>query len=1101
MGKNLRCPALPCGFNNKVFSDDDLKRVQAWGKRGKQNLQGKDSKKGVGGVFFNSVYHLTDCPSILTGDTFLCISDPNQKYIESHSDSPPAGIGYKLAKGVKEMYIDVYNSFLPDHFTLEEGTMFRLPLRTNMAANSSKISQHEVTKDDMDELFSALSEDPEGLILFLKNICQIKVLEIDNISRKLKTILVVERTLQQESRVKKDVFAKQLKNALQSENPITPCKTFYEISISTSGKRQSEWIIAEQFGSLKNNDELKLANKLPQGAIAAHVNTNSPLPFLSRLGGAAFCSLPLPGETGLPVHVNGNFEVDLTRKNLWKEDGQSVKLNWNESMKQLIIAPLYADLLRYIRDKTKVKKGFCLSLGHNVSHSYLRFWPTKSTNVGREWHEMILEVYRSIKERGLDVIPVLKSLKNNTARQEFREYSLDWCNLADTDHIELPYLTDPGNEKINLILEALGMKLVPASAKMHNIWKDMQSAGIEVKEVSPATVRMFLQAKPINDPNLTDADLPLDVTKTLIRDEKTCTKLLEFCLNDSHMKENAEDDPTMLDGLPLLLTKDKVLRKFNSESPKLISRFETLFFGYEDKFADHSVNGKHSVLETFNLVEQLTLPRSVEYLKPIVQSLLQSCEVDPDSGLYVRNSKLLKWLKELWWFLTSAITFETSIGDEKRLTLRDVRELLSDCYILPVVHPRLNKHLLQTMKDMPSIIPFVSEEDISHILSKLGFLKLDHHFFLKVCQHFCQTLHHELMDVNDKSSVLDQVCKISQSEFVYLSSDDMKMFQIFLQSGLSMSKKHQEYERKLKSLPIFETTAGERVRIDGPRDVFVLNSKHSVTFPHLFTLCNSNNTFLKHNSENLHLSEMLKIKILNDLEYFKSFILPFIQTLKEKETRDCLKLILLMHSEFDFSENQANIISSLKPVKLICSSQGRLETASYYYDDSVELYKKMVPQVKFVPMPFWTYLGEGNEHQTKQAKTLVRKLGMKHEVTDDEIIRFANQLESEAKETRDLQKLKHKSELLFNKALQNVSNDKHGRLLRSIADIKFIYPVKIQEDLCNYHQPFASENTTVQIRGSLIDGDPKHQDLVWSSTPIIHLPVYISQKLSQKNER
>ncbi|PWA31407.1 hypothetical protein CCH79_00002928 [Gambusia affinis] len=70
----------------------------------------------------------------------------------------------------------------------------------------------------------------------------------------------------------------------------------------------------------------------------------------------------------------------------------------------------------------------------------------------------------------------------------------------------------------------------------------------------------------------------------------------------------------------------------------------------------------------------------------------------------------------------------------------------------------------------------------------------------------------------------------------------------------------------------------------------------------------------------------------------------------------------IQRSEFDLPENKDIIIFSLKSVKLIRSSLGRLETASYYYDDSVELYKKMVPQQKFVPQTFWTDLIDGKLH-------------------------------------------------------------------------------------------------------------------------------------------
>uniref|UniRef100_A0A3P9NG17 Sacsin-like n=1 Tax=Poecilia reticulata TaxID=8081 RepID=A0A3P9NG17_POERE len=416
---NLQGPAL-CVFNNKVFSDDDLKGIQQLGEGGKQNLQGKIGKYGIG---FNSVYHLTDCPSILTGDTFLCISDPTQKYIEIISDRPRHGIGYNLTEEFKEMCLDVYKSFLPDQFTLEAGTMFRLPLRTSVNAENSELSQQNVTDEDMIELFSALSEDPEGLTLFLKNICKIKVHVIDEHSEILQTIFMVEKTLSQESEGKKNQFTKHLDIALESEKPATPCHVLYEITISTSDKRHSDWIIAEQFGSFKHA-QLKMANKLLQGAIAARVNSNSSPP--SRFSnndfqGAAFCSLPLPGKTGLPVHVNGNFEVDSSRKNLWKEDGQNLKSHWNEMLKKIIIAPLYADLLDFI--KRKVIGGSRL-----LSITYLSFWPIVSKNVGPEWHEMILEVYRAIKEKCLYVIPVLRTSKERGESQGCKENSPDWSH-------------------------------------------------------------------------------------------------------------------------------------------------------------------------------------------------------------------------------------------------------------------------------------------------------------------------------------------------------------------------------------------------------------------------------------------------------------------------------------------------------------------------------------------------------------------------------------------------------------------------------------------------------------------------------------------------
>lgn len=1103
---NLQGPAL-CVFNNKVFSDADLKGIQQLGEGGKHDSLGKTGKYGVG---FNSVYHLTDCPSILSGDEVLCISDPNQKFIESCSDKPPAGTGYKLADEFKNMYIDVYKSFLPDKFPLKDGTMFRLPLRMGTMANSSEISQQGVTDSDMRDLCAVLSKDPEGLILFLKNICKIQVHEIREHSEKLVTIFTVEKSLPENSREEKDAFVKLRQNALQSHKPTAPHKAFYGTVISTSDEKSSKWIIAEQFGSFKNCEGKPTAptEVLPQAAVAAcrSIKLGKTSTSCMDFTGEAFCSLPLPGKTGLPVHVNANFEVDSARRGLWKEDGQGQKSNWNEFLKHTVIAPLYADLLNHISSELAVKKATPIQLESLLTGMYLCFWPTVSKDVGQEWHGMVHEVYKSVKDRGLKVIPVLRSSTRTVAGTEVREYSLDWCDIRDTEPTKALYMTHSTFDKMHPILEELGMALVPFSMAMEKVWSGFRSADIEVKDVNPSTVLTFLRMKPLNDPAKTDKNLPLHITETLIRDAERCSELLKFCLTIFNLRNATKQDSGLLHGLPLLLTRDKVLRVFDSESPKLISRYDSLFSGNEDKFADFKTNKDHlPVLKTLNLVKKLSVPDAAEYLKPLIKELLKECQIDSDSGLHVPNKSMLNWLKPLWQFLTSQIKTATSSDDKKSkpsLKMSDVKQHFSDYCILPVVCPRSsNKQFLQPMKDMPSVIKFASDKDISSILFRLGFMKLDNVFFSDALQlQERSLLNSELMDVNDKSSVLDEVYKIEHSEFSQLSAADLKELQEFLQSGLSKAKDKQQYQRELKSLPLFETINGSRVRIDGNREVFILNSRCSQSFPDLFLLHNNSSICLQNNPENMMLSQLLDIEALNDLEYFMRFVLPVVHGLTERQKIDCLKLLLSPELGFSYFSHRDKVISSLKTVKLICNSQGRLEKVSYYFDDSVELYKKMLPQERFVPEKIWTELCPGTSEYllTKdRPKQLLRELGMNHEVSKDDIIKFAYQLETEAKGSGPLEELKQKSSLLFREACSLVSNDKGETLLDSIADIEFIFPVEIQKKLCNYHQPFAAERTAVKIRGSLVESDPKHQELIWSSMPIVRLP-FKTEKLLKK---
>lgn len=1096
----LQGPAL-CVFNNKVFSDADLAGIQQLGEGGKHNSPGKTGKYGLG---FNSVYHLSDCPSILTGDKLLCISDPNQNYIESTSDVPPAGIGYKLPDSFKQMYMDVYNAFLPDKFPLKEGTMFRLPLRTGSMADISKISREIVTDRDMEQLCSALSEDPEGLILFLKSICRIQVHEIDT-SGNLRLIFAVEKSVPDSSVQQKDAFVKCKQHALQSDKQVIPQKVIYGTVISTSHKRKTKWIVAEQFGSFKKRDDKQKTptDKLPQAAIAAQVslkNSDHESKSKTHFVGEAFCSLPLPGNTGLPVHVNANFEVDSSRRNLWKEDGQSQKINWNESLKQAVIAPLYADLLEYLHCSFADKKDLKTKIEKCLTDSFLCFFPSVANEVNPDWHEMIHEVYRSIKERGLNVIPVFKSSTQTTANRIFKEYSFDWCNISETEPTKVLYLTTV-SEKMNTILEDVGMKLVPAS--MAKIWTSFKSAGIELKKVTPSTVQTFLRAKPLNDPAQTEKDLPLPITQTLIKNEESFSELLGFCLKDLqiHPHKDTKVDPSLLNGLPLLLTKDKVLRVFNFNSPKLASAYDSLFTGYEDQFADFKTNRDFiGTLETFGFVRKLTLPNAENYLKPLIQHFLKTCEVDPENGQYTPNEEKLPWLKSLWKFIISQIEPASMNSDKDSLTLGAVKQLYSESCILPAVCPRLNnKKYLRTMKDMSSVIQFASKDDSSSILFKLGFMKLDTNFFLEMDRALRSPLSSELMKVNNKSSVLDQLYNIKSSEFSQLSSGEMNELQGFLNSGVSKAENKQDYKRKFKSLPLFETVKGERVRIDGPQQIFVLNMISMMRFPDLFTLPDTNAIFLKYNPENMQLSQTLGLQTLDDLDYLVKFILPVVHKLTEHQTLHCLKLLLSVQHQYNYSNSKDKIISSFETVKLIRSSLGKMEMVSYYFDDYVELFKLMLPNERFVPKTFLTELCEGNILGIIESQNLLRDLGMKHKVSTDDIITFAQQVEREAKGNCQMTELKKKSSLIFSEALQYVQNNgnKDKSLLKRIADIKFIFPEKIKTELCNYHPPFTTDSATVQIRGAFIQSEEHHQELIWSSMPIIHLPVYKSPNLLQ----
>ena len=73
----LQGPALLV-WNDSTFSEKDLEGIQSLGLGSKRSESESIGQYGIG---FNVVYHLTDCPSFITGGETLCIFDPHCHYV------------------------------------------------------------------------------------------------------------------------------------------------------------------------------------------------------------------------------------------------------------------------------------------------------------------------------------------------------------------------------------------------------------------------------------------------------------------------------------------------------------------------------------------------------------------------------------------------------------------------------------------------------------------------------------------------------------------------------------------------------------------------------------------------------------------------------------------------------------------------------------------------------------------------------------------------------------------------------------------------------------------------------------------------------------
>lgn len=66
------------------------------------------------------------------------------------------------------------------------------------------------------------------------------------------------------------------------------------------------------------------------------VSRGSDLQFVAPVEGQAFSFLPLPVMTGLPVHINGSFELSSNRRDIWWGDDMrgdgAARAAWNRAL-------------------------------------------------------------------------------------------------------------------------------------------------------------------------------------------------------------------------------------------------------------------------------------------------------------------------------------------------------------------------------------------------------------------------------------------------------------------------------------------------------------------------------------------------------------------------------------------------------------------------------------------------------------------------------------------------------------------------------------------------------------------------------------------------
>lgn len=435
-------PALYC-FNNSVFSPQDLYAISRIGQESKL-----DNPLAIGrfGLGFNSVYHFTDIPSFVSGENIV-IFDPHACNLPGISPSHP-GLRIKfVGKRVLEQFPDQFSPFVHFGCDLKQsfpGTLFRFPLRSAIAASRSQIKKEECSTGYVESLFSSFSEVVAETLLFLRNVKTISIFIKEGPDTGMQLMQCVRKHYVNEPEIEqspsheifrlmegdqgnqrdRDRFFNKLSKLSVGECPVKHQKIVVTRQNSSSIESHL-WLTSECIANNQDNKSpasypKKFHKFIPWACVASYLhsvrikgefNALNPddlcvlspemLELLANTAsetkyfdGRAFCFLPLPISTGLPVHVNAYFELSSNRRDIWVGSdmmgGGKKRSEWNMCLLENAIAPAYCHLLEKVASE----------LG--PSDSYFSFWPK---TIGNEpWASLVRQIYQFLSDSKLHVL-------------------------------------------------------------------------------------------------------------------------------------------------------------------------------------------------------------------------------------------------------------------------------------------------------------------------------------------------------------------------------------------------------------------------------------------------------------------------------------------------------------------------------------------------------------------------------------------------------------------------------------------------------------------------------------------------------------------------
>ena len=1029
--KQLQGPSLLV-LNDKCFSDEDLRGIQNLG----EGSKGNDSlKTGQFGVGFNCVYHLTDCPSILTSTpstgSVLCIFDPHRKFIPHATHDNPGCLFNDIDK-LKIFFPDVLSCYT-DKLLPKQATVFRFPLRTNYMAATSSISTRVVKADDVRSMFEKFKSDAENCLLFLRNVTTIKISTIDELKFVLNTFFI-QSSLHKENLFKKNKFNDKLR--LYSEQirhvPLHLIKernnnlVSYELSISKSNNESSQWLVVQQFGLSEaksvsteivsaieqNNIGMLLqggvALKLPSDIVKESAKTHKKM----RL----YCFLPLPVTTHLPVHINGFFALDNeARRNLFKDRDNSIlsyRSLWNVLLMEKIIAPAYVEMLVLV--KAKLTSNNLASLSRdNIRRSlqnYVALFPAFDTEADVYINILVKAVYNLMANDCFKLFPTLRSKSNNILidvswlppvsdtvemtpifdsfhPQIIREHSEEiepiatlLLSFVSVKNKPSRITVQPKGKNLKEILLNCGMNVVEFPEKVYSTCKEIY--GKNFREISPSLIGNFFK---VNGKFSAQSIMPMSprfLNETPLKNTKNVIEVLKYYFN------NNENLPDMTD-IQLLVTVDGLLRCYSSQKPVFVSSDFDLVPTKIDLFIHYNLL---SIFED-KKYNQVILKKFE--LKNLIELLPECLDKNKWFGfskkiLVDEEAQIINRIAKLWIFIGKCL--KTENYSARQNFAYDVHKWC----LFPAIDscPRTVFYPVGKAKALIDLTHGdITSHKLKEALCTLGVPRPDLSIFEKSESSFDQNEDGKKIinmlagSVNDQSDVIYAIKNLleNQNSLPVISSDQCDLLLDYFSTDLS--KVQCDSIQTLRRLPWYETILNFRSDllakfvyiVSLPQDIPQLNRK-DFHFPHGIL-------FLKENIKLHNLYIHLGCKNLTVIKFYCEHLLPVLEaTTNDDERYNHLNFLRKTYKNASI-EDQNSIKSCFqsKHLKLFPNLAKEIKAATDLMDPFNVLFKLF-------------HKGENNfphePYNSLKWYDFLTMAGLIHEISPKKLLDYAKELSS-----------------------------------------------------------------------------------------------------------